>query len=166
MTTSDPSTPDPGVTAAAARFCGAFPAAYLAFHRRDGKRAELSGASRAVLTHVAQAGPSTVGELSEHLDRAQSVVSEIVAQLEGHGLLERDADPADRRRNLLWLSESGQARLTRDRQVLEPELVAAAMARLDPHTRQGLLDGLDALVQAAHHGPHHHEIGDTDDEHV
>ncbi len=43
------------------RFCELFPAAYLAFHRRDGKRDQLSGASRAVLLHLAQTGPLTVG---------------------------------------------------------------------------------------------------------
>jgi DNA-binding MarR family transcriptional regulator len=135
--------------AAAARFCVAFPAAYLAFHRRDGKRDELSGASRAVLTHLAQAGPSTVGELADHLDRAQSVVSEIATQLDGHGLLEREPDPADRRRHLLWLTEAGVGRLSRDRQVLERQLVEAAMRALHPADRAALLDGLEALVRAA-----------------
>jgi DNA-binding MarR family transcriptional regulator len=61
-----------------------FPAVHLRLHRRDGNR-ELSGASRAVLMHLAQTGPMTIGECARHLGRAQSVVSEIVDQLERQG---------------------------------------------------------------------------------
>ena len=73
---------------AADRLGELFPTAYLALHRRDGKRSELTGASRAVLQHLARSGPLTIGEAANHLARAQSVVSDIVTQLEGHGLLE------------------------------------------------------------------------------
>ena len=68
------------------RFCELFPAAYLAFHRRDGKRDQLSGASRAVLLHLAQTGPLTVGEAAVHLDRAQSVVSRAASSGSRRGL--------------------------------------------------------------------------------
>jgi len=57
-----------------------FRAVYLTFHRRDGPRSQLPGASAAVLEHLALAGPLTIGEAAAHLRRAQSVVSEIVAQ--------------------------------------------------------------------------------------
>jgi DNA-binding MarR family transcriptional regulator len=46
------------------------------------------------------------------------VVSEIAARLERQGLLEREADPADRRRTLVWLTAAGQAALRRHREVL------------------------------------------------
>lgn len=127
-------------------FCDLFPQAYLAFHRRDGRRSELTNASRAVLTHLISSGPITVGDAARHLDRAQSVVSDIVTQLEGHGLVEREADPADRRRTLVWLTDAGLARLRDDSDVLDRMLVAAAMERLDDVTRRGLLDGLTALI--------------------
>jgi len=133
----------------AERFCELFPAAYLAFHRRDGKRDQLTGASRAVLLHLAQTGPVTVGEASAHLDRAQSVVSEIVSQLESHGLVERETDPGDRRRTLVWLTDAGRARLTRDSQVLDVERVARALATLSPSDRRRLNDSLATLVSAA-----------------
>jgi hypothetical protein len=70
----------------AERFAEAFRAVYLTFHRRDGPRSELAGAFRAVLGHLALAGPLTVGEAALHLRRAQSVVSEIVAHLQHQGL--------------------------------------------------------------------------------
>jgi DNA-binding MarR family transcriptional regulator len=136
---------------AADDFCEAFPAAFLAFHRRDGRRGGLTNASRAVLQHLARTGPVSIGEAARHLDRAQSVVSEIVAQLEGHGLLEREADPGNRRRTMVWLTKSGLERLRADADVLDRALVADAMAELDETTQRGLLDGLEALLAASLH---------------
>jgi putative transposase len=43
--------------ARAERFADLFRAVYLTFHRRDGPRSQLPGASRAVLEHLALAGP-------------------------------------------------------------------------------------------------------------
>ncbi|MCA0296112.1 MAG: MarR family winged helix-turn-helix transcriptional regulator [Actinobacteria bacterium] len=130
-------------------FCEAFPATFLAFHRRDGRRSELTNASRSVLQHLAQAGPVSIGEAADHLQRAQSVVSEIVTQLEGHGLLERESDPGNRRRTLVWLTAHGFARLREDADVLDRTLVANAMSHLDDDTQRGLIRGLNALVGAA-----------------
>ncbi len=95
------SSPRPDPHQAAIEFCELFPEAYLAFHRRVAKRSRLTAASTAVLTHAALTGPMTIGETARHLDRSQSVVSDIVTQLERHGLLTREPDPQDRRRTLV-----------------------------------------------------------------
>ena len=128
-------------------FAELFREAYLRFHRRDGKRSELSGASRAVLLHLSQAGPMTVGELALHLDRAQSVVSEILNQLEGKGVLEREADPQDRRRTLVWLSPEGFDVLRADRDVLSVDALAGAFEDLSVDERAALLTTLSRLVR-------------------
>jgi DNA-binding MarR family transcriptional regulator len=125
-----------------------FPAVYLRFHRRDGKRRELSGASRAVLHHLTLSGPLTIGEMARHLSRAQSVISEIVDHLERDGLLERIRDPKDRRRTLVWLSERGLVALDREREVLSSELLTRAMTRMKPAARLVLLSGMQALLAA------------------
>jgi DNA-binding MarR family transcriptional regulator len=135
--------------AQADRFAGLFRAIYLTFHRRDGPRNELSGASRAVLQHLAMSGPLTVGEAAVHLDRAQSVVSEIVDGLARKDLLERERDPADRRRTLVWLTPAGQRALQRDGEVLGLDALAAALARMAPADRNALLTGAAALIAAA-----------------
>lgn len=124
----------------------AFGQIYLRFHRRDGKRSELSGASRAVLTHLSLAGPLTVGELAQHLDRAQSVVSDIVSGLESKRLLAREKDPADRRRTLVWLTDEGLALLAADRRVLSVALLGEAVAAMSPDDRSALLQGVHALL--------------------
>ena len=126
-----------------------FRAVYLTFHRRDGPRSQLPAASAAVLEHLALAGPLTIGEAAAHLRRAQSVVSEIVTHLERQGLLERESDPADRRRTLIWLTVAGHTALRRHREVLSEDLLAAGLSQLDPDQVAALLDGLRALVQSA-----------------
>ena len=133
---------------AAECFAQQFPAVYLRFHRRDGKGVGLTAASRAVLEHLALSGPVTVGELSDHLDRAQSVVSDIVAHLEGARLLERQDDPADRRRRLVWLSPDGRELLARDRDVLSVDLLERAFRLMPIEARQALLQSVDALLEA------------------
>ena len=135
--------------AQAERFAELFRAVYLTFHRRDGPRSQLAGASRAVLEHLALAGPLTVGEAAAHLARAQSVISEIVTHLEGQGLLEREDDPADRRRTLIWLTPGGHEALRRDREVLGVDQLARALARLPPGRADDLIAGLRALVDLA-----------------
>jgi DNA-binding MarR family transcriptional regulator len=132
----------------AARFAELFPAIYLRFHRRDGKRDEMTGATRGTLLHLSNTGPLTIGEIAEHFDRAQSVVSEIVDGLEKKGLLERMRDPRDKRRVLVWLTDAGQEALERDREVLSKELLAKAMTRMRPADRGALLAGMKALIDA------------------
>jgi DNA-binding MarR family transcriptional regulator len=133
---------------AAEIFARQFPAMYLRFHRRDGKGKALTPASRAALQHLALAGPVTVGELCGHLDRTQSVVSDIVAHLEADGLVERQDDPADRRRRLVWLSRRGRELLARDRDVLSVELLERAFAELPDGERRAVLEAVDALLRA------------------
>ena len=102
-----------------------------------------------MLEHLALAGPLTVGEAAAHMSRAQSVISEIVAHLERHGLLEREDDPADRRRTLVWLTAQGHEALRRDREVLSVDQLARALARLPPGQADDLIVGLATLVDLA-----------------
>jgi DNA-binding MarR family transcriptional regulator len=135
--------------AQAERFADLFRAVYLTFHRRDRPRGELPAASRAVLEHLALAGPLTIGEAAAHMRRAQSVISDIVTHLERDGLLERESDPGDRRRTLVWLTPGGHEALRRDRDVLGTALLARAMARLPPGQADALNAAMRALVDCA-----------------
>ncbi len=143
-------------------FDAAFRAAYLALHRRNTPRSALPGASWAVLHHLSLAGPLPVGELARHLHRAQSVTSDIVAHLVADGLLEREADPGDRRRHLIWLTPAGSARLDDSGRVLDLDRVDAALrAHPDPATLVAGLHQLAALAAAPNPQP-----GGPDDHHL
>jgi DNA-binding MarR family transcriptional regulator len=129
-------------------FARSFPAVYLRFHRRDEKGSRLPTASRAVLQHLALSGPVSVGELCDHLDRAQSVVSDIVAHLEDKGLVERQDDPDDRRRRLVWLSPIGRNFLQHEQEILSVDLLRGAVATMAPADRAALARGMKALLAA------------------
>jgi DNA-binding MarR family transcriptional regulator len=135
-------------------FADLFRETYLRFHRRDGKRSEMSGASRAVLLHLSQTGPLTVGDIAVHLDRAQSVVSDIVTQLESKGVLERERDPQDRRRTLVWLSPAGFDVLRADRDVLSVPALAESFAGLSADERAALLTTLSQLIRTERNHDH------------
>jgi len=75
-------------------------------------------------------------------------VSDIVAHLEEDGLVERQDDPVDRRRRLVWLSPSGRELLARDREVLSLELLERAFAELADAERRAVLEAVDSLLRA------------------
>ena len=118
----------------------------LAARRVRDKRDLLSTASIAFLSHVAAAGPLTLRELAQHLNRAQSTTSEIVDQLTAKGLLQRDRDPQDSRRTLIWLSAEGRARLAEELSVLAIPKISEAAATMDEAERNQLLTLMDKLV--------------------
>ncbi|MCG2799675.1 MAG: MarR family winged helix-turn-helix transcriptional regulator [Cellulomonas sp.] len=126
-----------------------FRAVYSAFHRRDGTDRGLSGTSRATLQHLALTGPLSVGEASAHLGRAQSVTSEILAQLERNGLVERRHDEHDRRRTVVWLTDAGRDALRREQSVLDLELLTVALHGADDTVRDAVVAGMQALLDTA-----------------
>jgi DNA-binding MarR family transcriptional regulator len=134
---------------AATEFAELFPAAYLHFHARRAKRSELSAQSRGVLTHLALSGPLTVTEAARHMNRAQSVMSEMLLALERKQWVTRFPDARDRRRTLVWLTQAGQERLAADRRVLDTERLALALSAMTPSERKQLLAGMRALVRCA-----------------
>jgi DNA-binding MarR family transcriptional regulator len=143
------------MTDAADAFCTLFPAVYVRFCRRhDNRDVRLTPQMDAVIHHLAMSGPLTIGEMARHFDRAQSVVSEIVNGMQKKRLLERMRDERDKRRVLVWLTDEARAVLARRAQVLDPDRVDAAMRRLASKQRDGLIDGLRALVDAATSKPH------------
>jgi DNA-binding MarR family transcriptional regulator len=127
-------------------FARLFGDVFLRFHRRGPKRSLWTPQGWAVLQHLEMAGPLTVTEAARHMDRAQSVMSEIVNGLEKKGLLARLRDARDRRRTLVWLTEEGRAAMTAERRVLCQERLEAAFAKLSEKARNELLAGLRALV--------------------
>jgi DNA-binding MarR family transcriptional regulator len=130
-------------------FSSLFGEVFALFHRRIPKRAGLTPESWAVLEHFRLAGPLTVTEAGRHMNRAQSVMSEIVDRLEKKGLLRRLRDERDRRRVLVWLTPEGQNRLARDAQVLDEDRLARALARMPLAERSRLLASIERLLKCA-----------------
>ena len=64
-------------------------------------------------------------------------------------MVEREADPADRRRTLIWLTPAGHDVLRRQREVLSADLLGGALSRMHPDQADALMGALRALVQLA-----------------
>jgi len=80
-----------------------------------------------LLAALAEFGPSSQASLGRRTRMDRSDVVAAIGELAAQGLVERAADPADRRRNVVTLTPRGTARLERLDQVLaavQDELLA------------------------------------------
>ena len=117
-----------------------FRAALRAFMRQSERNARASGLTpqRYLLLLMITGAPdgreqSTVTELADRLQLAQSTVTELVRRAEEAGLIRRAQSAADARVAHLKVTEEGERRLARAFTTNEQERTAlrAAIARLD-----------------------------------
>ncbi|MCG8391597.1 MAG: MarR family transcriptional regulator [Pseudomonadales bacterium] len=114
--------------------------------RRDfDRRARSLGLSRArwqVLWHLARHEGIHQAALAERLDVAPISLARQVDRLEQEGLVERRADPGDRRRCLLYLTEAAQPALEalRDKAALTRQRALAGLSREDRAILQRMLE--------------------------
>ncbi|MEO3823037.1 helix-turn-helix domain-containing protein [Actinomadura sp. B10D3] len=115
---------------------------------------DLAPRHLALLAHLEYDGPVTVSELAARLEVAPTTVSLMVSDLAKLGVLERTADPADRRRRIVaiapafaapiaeWLSGSASAweRVMRDLAPAERATVVGALRAYEAALEEGLTD--------------------------
>jgi len=109
---------------------------------------DLSQHERQLLHHVPAHGAVSLTELARHLALPKSSASFVVKSLARRGFLLRARDEADERRLRIELTSEGRARVTRDT-VLEPRLLAGALASMSPDRQAELLERLAELAEAA-----------------
>lgn|SRR5262249_25145069 len=96
--------------------------------------------------YVLTTGPVTVGELAGQLGLSLATTSNLVAELDRAGLVERRQDPADRRRTIVTIAEDR-------RPVIEAWMTQTAapfvraLERLDSGERATLIKALGVLVE-------------------
>ena len=129
-----------------------YPQIYFACHRRHVRdpqtQAVLSAHQASVLDHLDTVEGTALLDLAQHMGVTASTMSLTVDRLERGGYVTRGRNKTDKRRVDLKLTPAG-ARIKRQQKVLEPELVAALLARLDRARRQEALHGLKLLAEAA-----------------
>ncbi|MDT5107107.1 MAG: hypothetical protein QOI25_4620 [Mycobacterium sp.] len=113
--------------------------------RADFDAAGLSNRHGAVLTRLLYTGPVTVGELARQLGLGLTNASQLIADLDHAGYVERRTDPADRRRTLVLLESRRRADLEKfvARRIAP---LARAFEQLTVPQRRGFLAGLRAWV--------------------
>ncbi|SDR36394.1 MarR family transcriptional regulator [Pseudovibrio sp. Tun.PSC04-5.I4] len=116
-----------------------------AMRRVRDKRHRLSPATIGFLNHLAMTGPMTLSELAVHFDRAQSILSEMIDHLETKSFVEKQKDPDDGRKSLIWLTELGQTALSEAQTVLDIDKLAFAAQHLAPEEQVQLANLLGDL---------------------
>ncbi len=129
-----------------------YPQIYFACHRRhirdESTRAEISAHQASVLDHLDDVQPTSLLDLARHMGVTSSTMSLTVDRLERGGYVTRSRSRRDRRCVELRLTRAG-VRIKRQQKVLEPELIAAVLARLGPIRRRAALRGLSLLAEAS-----------------
>ena len=108
----------------------------MARRLRQEAGAELSPSQTAALATIERHGPLTPSELAERERVQRPTVTRVLARLEEAGLVERAADPQDRRCSLVSISADGR------------ELMDAIRARKNAFLAQRI-DALDAADREA-----------------
>jgi DNA-binding MarR family transcriptional regulator len=129
-----------------------YPQIFFACHRRhvrDEQTKQLLSAHQAsVLDHLDAVEPTSLLHLAKHMGVTASTMSLTVDRLERGGYMRRERSQEDGRRVDLRLTPAG-VRIQRQQKVLEPDLVAAVLDRLDERKRRQALRGLELLAEAA-----------------
>ncbi|MEZ0448301.1 MarR family winged helix-turn-helix transcriptional regulator [Cellulomonas sp. ICMP 17802] len=110
----------------------------------------LTPSQASVLSRLDKDGPATASGLATAEGVRPQSVAATLAALEERGLIRRDADPADGRRQVVSLSDDGRARLAGDRQARQEWLAQAMQDRYSSAERQTILDALVLLDRLTH----------------
>lgn len=129
-----------------------YPQIYFACHKRhvrdEATQAVLSAHQASILDHLDDVQPTSLFDLARHMGVTASTMSITVDRLVRGDYVVRERAEDDRRRLDLRLTPAGVG-IKRQKKVLEPELVAAVLARLSDRRRAQALRGLELLAGAA-----------------
>jgi len=111
------------------------------------QRARQFGISRAqwtVLMRLNRFEGLKQSELAEVLDLAPISLTRLLDRLAGNGLIERRADPNDRRANRLYLTPAARPLLEKLGELGE-DMMASVLDKIDDSSRERLLNDLDII---------------------
>lgn len=115
----------------------------------DGKQVDRAGkVARTLLQAIAAHEPATLGTVAKATARGAPAVSRSVDSLVRVGLVEREADPANRRRLALRLSEEGRAKM------VAPPRSNVALANRLQRLAHSELRAIDRALEILERMPH------------
>lgn len=119
--------------------------------RRPAGEGEVTGSGLALLASLHRQGPMSAVTLAKGEGLQPQSLSRLLVRLENAALIERPTDPADRRRQLIALTDAGAMALHRA-MVRRRQWLADAMSnQLDDADRRTLLAASDVMLRLANH---------------
>ncbi len=100
-----------------------------------------------LLLEVAERGRTGITELSDALELDKSTLSRSVDSLWNAGLLSRDADPLDRRQQLICLTDKGRGKVDAINKLCDDS--AARLFRHIPNDKRSLVQDVVAVLAGA-----------------
>ena len=114
--------------------------------RRLSTDSGLSFVQLLLIRNLSARGPMRMGEASEDLALADTVMTGVVDRLEERGLVSRDRDPADRRAIRIGLTPAGQ-RLARKTLAPYEHALSEIFAGIDQEAVEHIVEGFDRLAR-------------------
>jgi DNA-binding MarR family transcriptional regulator len=105
-----------------------------------------------VLAHLNRRGPMTPGDIAAAERVQPQTLTRTLAELEGRGEIRRQADPADRRRAVLTITDSGLQTLGTDMSQRDSWLSLAMIEELTPTERRLLFLAGELMERLAESG--------------
>lgn len=136
---AEPGHPDPATLAADLR------EALRPLWRRFKAHRTLSMGKIGILSHLHRRGALTATDLAARERISHQAVANAVRELEALGLVSRSADPGDRRRTLVSLTDTGRERLATERSAGQDWLIHAVTAELTADERAILASAVPLL---------------------
>jgi DNA-binding MarR family transcriptional regulator len=102
---------------------------------------EISSVQYSILAVLGRRGEASQRELCDDVDLDRSTIADLVARMERRGLIHRDRDPRDTRRNTVTLTQHGESELHRLAPLVEAVQVelAASLTADDSATLRRIL---------------------------
>lgn len=107
---------------------------------------EVNGRLIAVLRMLAAHEPAPQGEVAKRMGVDRTTMVALIDELEGKGLVQRNQDPGDRRRNVIVLTETGRDVLWRSLETVQ-ETERRFLAALSPDETKVFRKALQVLVR-------------------
>jgi DNA-binding MarR family transcriptional regulator len=112
----------------------------------------LSLTAAATLATLERSGPCRITSLATREGVTQPAMTQLIARLQGDGLVTRHPDPADGRVVQVGITDGGRA-LLRRRRAVRADRLAVLLDRLSPQQRAALaaaLPAIDVLTSTSH----------------
>ncbi len=109
------------------------------------KQVGLTGPQLVILQEISRLGTVSVGEVAKNVSLSQGTVTGILERMEKQGVVTRQRSSQDKRKVMVWITESGKTRLSNAPPIMQ-ESFLGEFSQLDSWEKTMILSALQRLV--------------------